>query len=85
MAPKPSKPTFAMNEPLKIAIIKSGKRQRLIARAARIDETRLSHIVRGRLQANSKEQERLARVLNTTVPALFLPGTRSSAATEIRA
>lgn len=61
------------NYDLKDAIARSGKKQNVIARAAGIDETRLSHIVRGRLQANQKERAALARATGVPVRRIFLP------------
>lgn len=60
-----------LNLALKIAIIASGKKQGRIARDARLGETALSHIVRGRRDATSAEQERLSRVLGRPVSELF--------------
>lgn len=62
---------FHLNLALKTAILASGKLQKRIARAARIDETSLSHIVRGRRPATEIERKRLARVLEKTEADLF--------------
>lgn len=59
------------NVALKVAIVQSGKKQRAIARKTRIPETRLSHIVRGRLEATKTERELLARTLSRSVSELF--------------
>jgi transcriptional regulator with XRE-family HTH domain len=56
---------------LKFAIVASKKTQRVIARAAEMDETLLSHIVRGRAVATQEERLRLARVLHQPVARLF--------------
>lgn len=62
---------YLLNTALKIAILTSGKPQNRIARDARINETTLSHIVRGRRDASPKERERLARVLGRQESDLF--------------
>ena len=59
------------NRTLRIAIAASGKTQRQIAKRARIHEARFSGIARGRINPNSKEQQRIARALDTTVEHLF--------------
>lgn len=59
------------NLALKVAIVQSGKKQRAIARSTRIPETRLSHIVRGRLEPTEKERAVIARVLDRTEAELF--------------
>lgn len=61
--------TFHM--PLKLAIVASGRTQRAIAKQARIDETRLSRLLRNEAKPSKGEKRRLARVLATTVDALF--------------
>lgn len=61
----------SLNLALKTAILASGKKQGRVARDARLDETALSHIVRGRREATPVEQERLSRVLGRPVPELF--------------
>lgn len=60
-----------LNLALKTAILASGKLQKQIAREAAIDETTLSHIVRGRLAATTAERRRLARVLAKSEAELF--------------
>jgi hypothetical protein len=62
-----------INTRLKSAILASGQFQRDVARAANIDETRLSDIVRGRTLATAIEQHALAVVLNAPVSQLFDP------------
>lgn len=62
---------FQLNLALKTAILASGKLQKRIARAARIDETSLSHIVRGRRDATAHERKHLARVLGKSEDDLF--------------
>jgi hypothetical protein len=59
------------NVALKVAIVESGKKQRVVARLSRIPETKLSHIVRGRLEATDRERTALAKVLSRTVDQLF--------------
>ena len=59
------------NTALKLAIFESRKKQKRIAHLARIQETQLSHIVRGRRAATPKEQKRLAAVLGKSEAALF--------------
>jgi transcriptional regulator with XRE-family HTH domain len=60
-----------LNLALKTAILASGKPQKRIARDARIDETTLSHIVRGRRDPSPKERQRLAHVLGREESELF--------------
>lgn len=69
------KPKLVQNTALKLAIVASETRQRDIARSARIHETRLSHIVRGRLVATDRERKSLARVLRLPVEVLFVEPT----------
>lgn len=57
--------------PLKIALLESGKPQGEIATLARIHETRLSAIVRGRVTPTESERLRLAGVLSRPVDQLF--------------
>jgi hypothetical protein len=52
-----------MLSPLKIAIRKTGQTQREISLAARIPETRLSALVRGRGWPSSTERTALAEIL----------------------
>jgi transcriptional regulator with XRE-family HTH domain len=66
------------NTALKLAIFESRKKQKRIAKLARIPETQLSHIVRGRRTATGREQARLADVLGKTIGELF-PGTTTAA------
>lgn len=60
-----------LNLALKTAILASGKKQKRVAVEAHIDETTLSHIVRGRREPSDDERKRLARVLGRTVDQLF--------------
>jgi transcriptional regulator with XRE-family HTH domain len=60
-----------MREALKIAIVRSGRTQRQIARECGIAENRLSAIVRGWFAPRPDEQERIAQALNGTVAELF--------------
>lgn len=57
--------------PLKLAIVASGRTQRAIAKRARIDETRLSRLLRNEAKPFKAEKKRLARVLHSTVDELF--------------
>ena len=63
--------TSSLNTRLKVAIVSSGRKQKRIAHLAHIDETQLSHIVRGRRLATPAQQQRLARVLGSAVERLF--------------
>jgi hypothetical protein len=60
-----------VNVALKTAIFKSGRSQKTISVLARLGETRLSHMVRGRTIGTDKERARLSRVLNVPVTELF--------------
>jgi hypothetical protein len=64
---------FTMNLRLKMAIHASGRRQRAVAQAARIPETRLSEIVNQRgTPVTDTEKKSLSRVLERPVRELFL-------------
>lgn len=54
-----------------MAIFRSGKTQWDIAERADMHETRLSKIVRGRLQPSDDEKKALAKALKLTVVELF--------------
>lgn len=56
---------------LKVAILESGLTQRVTARRARIDETRLSRIISQQESPSDTEMRRLARVLKSQVENLF--------------
>jgi transcriptional regulator with XRE-family HTH domain len=56
---------------LKIAIVKSGFPQRVIAARLRISPFRLSRIVRGRQDPTPDEQDRLAELLDEPRRVLF--------------
>lgn len=60
-----------MNVALKTAIVQSGKKQKTIARLARLSEPRLSHFVRGRLVPDEDEQKRIAKAVDRSVNELF--------------
>lgn len=60
-----------MNIELKVAAIRDGRRQYEIARAAGIEETRLSKVMHGRVQLTEEEKNRLAAVLGRRVDELF--------------
>lgn len=66
-----------LNVALKTAIFESGKKQKRIAKLARISEAKLSHIVRGRLAPNDTEREALAVALARPQSELF-PGAVAS-------
>ena len=55
-----------MNFDLKLAILKSGKRQWEIAQAASINESKLSKPLHGYALLNDEEQQRLQEVLSNT-------------------
>jgi len=60
------------NTALRSAIFESPlKTQRAVAMKARIHETRLSAIIRGREDASDRERKRLAAALNCSVDQLF--------------
>lgn len=58
---------------LKVAIVRSGLHQYDLAARVGISETRLSRIVRGRLDPTADERQRLAAVLRTSEDRLFIP------------
>ena len=60
------------NIALKLAIFESRKKQKRIAQLARIPETQLSHIVRGRRPPTPRERRRLAAVLGKPEADLFM-------------
>lgn len=62
---KPTSTKSDLNLALKLAIIKSRKRQGEIARRAHIGEVRFSKIVTRRIEATPKERERITTVLET--------------------
>jgi predicted Ser/Thr protein kinase len=55
------------NVDLKVAIARTGRKQRALAMEARIPEGRLSYFVQGRALPERAEIKRLARVLGKTV------------------
>lgn len=59
------------NLALKLAIVASRRKQRMVAQHARIPEVRLSKIVTGREDATPEERKRLARVLHRNQADLF--------------
>ena len=61
-----------LNVRLKLAMFESRKKQKRIAKLARIAETQLSHIVRGRREATPQERARLAAVLGKPESDLFI-------------
>lgn len=60
-----------LNLALKVAILESGKTQRVIAVRTGIDETRLSRIVRGQISPVKLERKALTRVLHKAESELF--------------
>ncbi len=60
-----------LNVALKTAIFGSGKKQKTVARLARINETKLSHIIRGRRPPSEIERANLAKVLGRPEAELF--------------
>lgn len=59
------------NKALQHAIVDADVPQRRIAAKAKIHEARFSSIARGRIVPSVKEQERIAKALNTSVDHLF--------------
>ena len=62
---------MAMNLPLKIAIVESGRSQLELAKATDMHESRLSHIVNGHRDPSDAERKALARVLRRKIADLF--------------
>lgn len=61
-----------LNVPLKVAILSRALTQRRFARRVGIDETRLSHIVRGHgVAVTADEKRRIARALRQPIATLF--------------
>lgn len=60
-----------LNLPLRLAIIMSGKRQRRIARLARMHESALSLIINGHRIPTDAERARLAKTLGKPESELF--------------
>jgi hypothetical protein len=56
---------------LKVAIVATGHSQRAVGLRVRIPEVRLSDIIRGRVEATSRERRALSRVLGRPVSELF--------------
>lgn len=67
----PVRNQMAMNTALKIAFIQSGKRQIVAAAELAMDETRLSKIVNGHLEATPDEKKAIAKLLKRPVHQLF--------------
>lgn len=63
------------NVALKVAIVENGAKQRDIALKTLIPETRLSHIVRGRVEPTGEERAALATALGKTEEQIFEPAT----------
>ena len=60
-----------LNVALKQAIFATRKKQKTIARLARIGEVHMSRIVRGRRKATEPQQQRLSNLLGQPVSILF--------------
>jgi DNA-binding Xre family transcriptional regulator len=60
-----------INIALKVAIAATGRKQKDIARRARIDQWRLSRIVQRDVEARPEEKARLARLLGASEATLF--------------
>lgn len=67
-----------LNLALKLAIAASGRKQQRIADLARVDRTKLSHLIAGRRRATPEERQRLASVLGVPVGDLFPPETEAA-------
>lgn len=63
-----------MNIPLKLALICSGRPSYLIAASAGLSESRLSRIVKGRLDPTDAELTRLAKALGVPVTSIMATG-----------
>lgn len=61
----------APNVALKSAIFATGKHQQRIARLARIQPQKLSHVIHGRRELDDAERDRLANVLGKSIGELF--------------
>lgn len=60
-----------LNIALKTAIVQSGKKQKTIARLARMSDARLSHIVRCRIEPDADEQRLIAKAIGRPVDEVF--------------
>jgi len=56
---------------LKTAILRSGRTQRAVSLKLRIPETRLSSIVRGRVEPDDRERKALVRFFHTDADVLL--------------
>ena len=56
---------------LKLAVIKSGKYQFEIALEAGISEVKFSKILKGRIEPNQNEKDKIAKVLGRPINELF--------------
>ncbi len=61
-----------MNTRIKLAFMNAGITQYTAAHHLGVSETRVSRIVTGRIQPSDAEKRALARLLRTTVDALFV-------------
>jgi transcriptional regulator with XRE-family HTH domain len=60
-----------MKKLLKLKVLELGIPQYELARELGLSETRLSRIIRGRLDPTADEREKIARCLHTSVKELF--------------
>jgi transcriptional regulator with XRE-family HTH domain len=63
-----------MNMRLKMALVGAGDRQFVLAARIGMSETRLSRIVRGRVEPTTDERKRIADALGLTEEELFPSG-----------
>lgn len=61
--------------PIRLAVLRSGRRQYQIARAAGFTETTFSRIISGRRDASPQERKRIAKALGRREDELFDDGT----------
>jgi len=61
---------------LKILILKNFDSQADFAGAARIDESRVSRIIRGRIEPNARELDAFRRLLGIEVDSILTPNSR---------
>ncbi len=60
-----------LNVALKAALFATGKPQQVIAKAARVNPQKLSHVIHGSRELDADERKRLARVLGKSEDELF--------------
>lgn len=61
----------SLNVALKMALFATGKPQQDIAKKARINPQKLSHVIHGNRELDNDERERLSRVLGKSEAELF--------------